>query len=86
MQLVTLQSRYSDQYPDVVSTKAEIAELDEPAHEFSRRVRQPHNSNNPDNPAYITLISQLSGVQTDIAWIKRQIKEAKKMGNIYRQD
>ena len=44
-----------------------------------------HSNNTPDNPAYITLISQLSGVQTDIASIKRQIKEANKMENIYRQ-
>jgi polysaccharide chain length determinant protein (PEP-CTERM system associated) len=86
MQLVTLQSRFSDQYPDVVSTKAEIAKLNKQLMVSAAASDKPRLSNNtPDNPAYITLISQLSGVQTDIASIKRQIKEANKMENIYRQ-
>ena len=86
MLLLKLQSRFSDQYPDVVSTKAEIAELEKQAKNSTGTSNNPgHSDNTPDNPAYITLTSQLSGIQTDIVSVKRQIKEANKMVNIYRQ-
>jgi uncharacterized protein involved in exopolysaccharide biosynthesis len=81
-----LQSRFSDQYPDVVNTKAEIAKLEKQLKDSADTSKSPgHSNNTPDNPAYITLTSQLSGIQTDIVSVKRQIKEAKKMANIYRQ-
>ncbi|MBW2605934.1 MAG: chain-length determining protein [Deltaproteobacteria bacterium] len=86
MQLVRLQSRFSDQYPDVVTTKTEIAKFEKQlkdSADTSDELR--HSDNTPDNPAYITLTSQLSGIQTDIVSVKRQIKEAYKMAAIYRQ-
>jgi protein tyrosine kinase modulator len=86
MQLVKLQSRFSDQYPDVVNTKAEIAKFEKQlkdSADTSDELR--HSDNTPDNPAYITLTSQLSGIQTDIVSVKRQIKEANKMVTIYRK-
>jgi succinoglycan biosynthesis transport protein ExoP len=70
--LLDLTSRYSDAYPDVIKTKAEIAEME-------KRVKPPVAA--PDkspNPAYITLSAQLAGIQSDIDSVKRQIGDLNK--------
>jgi len=72
--LVMLQNRYSDAYPDVNKTKAEIADLE-------RRVgasdKEGPAGSRPDNPVYISMISQLSSVQSDIESVKRLITDTK---------
>ena len=83
VQLVHLESLYSDQYPDVIKTKAEIAEL-------KKRLNASAGGSGlsddpPDNPANITLSAQLSSVQADIESIKRQILESKKTADTYRR-
>jgi len=86
MQLAQLQSRFSEHYPDVVSTKAEIAELEKREKHAPEKSNNPgHSDNTPDNPTYITLSAQLSDVKTDIVSTRRQIKESGKMANLYRQ-
>lgn len=86
MQLVRLESRFSDQYPDVIKTKAEIAKLEKQEKDSPAVSDNPgHTDNTPDNPVYITLAAQLSGVQTDMVSVRRQIKEANKMADVYRQ-
>lgn len=67
--LIELQSQFSDSYPDVVKTKTDI-------HELERQLKKSSPSGNgfkPDNPAYITLASQLSSIQSEIESVKRQI-------------
>ncbi len=60
--------------------------LEKQANNSAGTSKNPGNSDHPpDNPTYITLSAQLSGIQTDMFSIKRQIKEAHKMANIYRQ-
>lgn len=81
--LVQLKSRYSDDYPDVVKVKSEIAELE-------KRIvgGGPGGSNQSekgDNPAYVTLSSQLAGVQSDIESNKRQMKALSRKRDFYRQ-
>ena len=83
VQLVALQARYSDQYPDVKKTSAEIAELEKRLDNTNPESAKAGNS--PDNPAYITLASQLSSTQAEILSIKRQIQEANKLADLYRQ-
>ena len=82
VQLVHLQTRFSDQYPDVIKTKAEIAELE-------KRVGQTGNSgsfDDPlDNPAYITLAAQLSSTRAEIDSVKRQIREANQESDMYQR-
>jgi capsule polysaccharide export protein KpsE/RkpR len=83
VQLVHLKSRFSDQYPDVIKTKAEIAELE-------KRLNASTGGSGlsdapPDNPAYITLASQLSSTRADVESIKRQILESKKTADTYRR-
>ena len=83
VQLVHLQTQFSDQYPDVIKTRAEIAKLEKNLSSSGQAAKQADDA--PDNPAYITLASQLSSARTDIVSIQRQIKEAEKTANMYRQ-
>jgi polysaccharide chain length determinant protein (PEP-CTERM system associated) len=67
--LVFLRARYSDKYPDVIKTKAEIAELE-------RKLKitgEGAIGDKPDNPAYINLASQLASTQSDIDTLKKQV-------------
>jgi len=84
VQLVHLQARYSDKYPDVIKTQAEIAELENRL-KVSKSVLKTNEDNPSDNPAYITLDSQLSSTQAEITSIKKQIKEAEKSADKYRR-
>jgi polysaccharide biosynthesis transport protein len=79
--LVQLQSRVSDKYPDVIKTKVEIEELEKrlksaPAEEdIMPGKRKVAASDQPDNPAYVTLASQLAGTQSDLESVQRQIQD-----------
>jgi polysaccharide chain length determinant protein (PEP-CTERM system associated) len=83
VKLMQLRTRFSDKYPDVIKTKAEIADLE----------KQINNSGNAtgkseglsDNPAYITLSSQLSSTQADIESVKRQIRAYNETADMYRR-
>jgi len=84
VQLVHLQTRYSEQYPDVIKTRAEISELEKRL-KTSKAVLNSKDGDTPDNPAYITLASQLSSTQSEIKSINRQIREAEKTAELYRK-
>ena len=73
LQLAYLKSRFSDEYPDVIKVKAELIEIEKG--ENLRNDESRLTDNRPDNPAYITLASQLAGTQSDIDSIKRQIMD-----------
>jgi len=81
-QLVHLRAQFSDQYPDVIKTRAEIAELEK---QIAQAAIDNGQASGPlDNPAYITLAAQLSGIQVDIVSVKRQIKGANKRAGVFR--
>ena len=82
-QLAHLSARYSDKYPDVIKTKAEIAELEKQRNNSIESSVQANNP--PDNPAYITLAAQLSSTRADIKSVKRQIFEFTKTADTYRR-
>jgi polysaccharide chain length determinant protein (PEP-CTERM system associated) len=83
VELVKLKARFSDEYPDVIKTKAEIERLEQ----------QPANAKTdlqgkgklPENPAYITLASQLSSTRAEIVSIQKQIEGLQKNEDKYRQ-
>ena len=79
-QLVDLRSRFSDEYPDVVKTRAALGELEKRLR--SQRGATPEGA--PDNPAYVTLSSQLAGTRADIESAKRQLGELCKRRDSYR--
>jgi len=69
VKLVNLESRFTDEYPDVKKTKAEIADLEK---KLKTTGQSPIDSK-PDNPAYVTLSAQLSSTRSEVASIRRQI-------------
>jgi polysaccharide chain length determinant protein (PEP-CTERM system associated) len=80
--LISLKSKYSDEYPDVKKTKAEIAELEKKSNYDDVQTNIPKKQ---DNPAYVALDAQLSSIQSEISSVKRQIEDAKKKKNDYSQ-
>jgi len=80
--LVMLSSKYSDSYPDVKKTKKEIAELEERLNAENTNVSVPEQ---PDNPAYVALASELASVQSEIESAKRQLEDLDKRRNEYRR-
>jgi polysaccharide biosynthesis transport protein len=71
-----LRTRFTDQYPDVIKTRAEIAELERQM--AAAKMHRYGGKALPDNPAYIALASQLSSIQAEIESSKAQIEALKK--------
>ena len=76
-----LKSRLTDEHPDVIKTRRELAELTKQL----RATGQDSTDNKPDNPAYIALTSQLAGIKSEINSTKQQIESNKKKMDSYRQ-
>jgi polysaccharide chain length determinant protein (PEP-CTERM system associated) len=74
VQLVALENRFSDQYPDVRNTRAEIARLEKQLSQIDAALSQ-KKAGLPDNPAYITLKAQLSSTTMEIGLLRKKIKE-----------
>jgi polysaccharide chain length determinant protein (PEP-CTERM system associated) len=80
VQLVYLTQRFTEEYPDVKKTRAEIVE-------FEQRVKEAESAASddlPDNPAYITLAAQLAGTKTEIESVQRQLDEMARNADVYR--
>jgi polysaccharide chain length determinant protein (PEP-CTERM system associated) len=83
IQLANLETRFTAEYPDVIKTKEEIKKLEE-------RIKDSGNGAGstdslPDNPAYITLASQLASTQSEIESVKRQITDLTIKAEDYRR-
>jgi polysaccharide chain length determinant protein (PEP-CTERM system associated) len=81
VKLINLESRFTDEYPDVKKTKAEIAELEK---KLKTTGQNPIDSK-PDNPAYVTLSAQLSSVRSEIDSVRRQIGSFEAKRDDYRR-
>jgi len=75
IKLANLKTRYTDQYPDVIAVKAEIQKL---------TAGGSTSSLGGDNPAYITLSSQLASTRAEIASLQRQQEQVESKRNKYR--
>ncbi len=85
VQLITLKTRYSDEYPDVIKTGQEIEKikqrLDAAGIDYSRK----REEDKPENPAYINLSAQLSGTRSEIETVQRMIVINEATAEKYRQ-
>ena len=83
VQLHYLKSRFTEEYPDVVKARAEIAKLE--AQLADPKSGGANGREVPDNPAYITLAAQLSSTQSEIKSIQQQIEGLKATAEGFRQ-
>jgi polysaccharide chain length determinant protein (PEP-CTERM system associated) len=81
VELVHLKSRFTSEYPDVRKTEAEIAKLERQMADGNRS----SGRTKPDNPAYITLASQLSSTRAEIRSIQEQIRGLSEKAETYRR-
>ena len=80
-ELAEKQGKYSDQHPEVKKLKNEIARL-EPAPKTASPARP---VSEPENPAYISLTTQIKGAETDIASLRTQQAGLEDKLQMYRQ-
>ena len=81
--LVSLNARYSAEYPDVIKTKAEIADLEKKLQ--AQGGTEPVVQEKPDNPAYVALAAQLASTQAEIKSVKQQFEDLDQKRDDYRQ-
>ena len=83
VELVRLTKTFSDEYPDVRKTRAEIKHLEEQlaTAEAARKAK----NKLPDNPAYINLKAQLTNAIAEINLVQSQIKELEFSAGEYRR-
>jgi polysaccharide chain length determinant protein (PEP-CTERM system associated) len=81
VKLINLESRFTDEYPDVKKTKTEIAELEK---KLKTSGQNPIDSK-PDNPAYVTLSAQLASTRSEIDSVRRQIATTESKRNDYQR-
>jgi polysaccharide biosynthesis transport protein len=81
VQLVALNQRFSEEHPDVKKTRAEIAQLEERLKTIGAKT----DKGSPDNPAYVTLASQLASTRVDIQTQMRQQEKLIQEANEYRR-
>ncbi len=80
-ELVSMKTRFSDDHPDVIKVRAEIGAMKtKMASDSNGRDSNPEE---PDNPAYVTLASQLASSRSEIKSIHLQIKEFRKTKAMY---
>lgn len=80
-ELAQKQGKYSDEHPDIKKLKNEMARLEQEVEKPSA----PKQVTDPENPAYISLMTQVKAAETDIASLKQQRQAFKEKVQMYRQ-
>lgn len=74
--LVEMQSKYTDDYPDIVSTKHLISQLEAELRAAPSQDNLGGSATIP-NPVYVALQAKLSDAETDVAFQRHNLEEAK---------
>lgn len=83
VQLTAFKQHFSDEHPDVIKTRAEITEIEKNLKDAERIIKE--GGSRPDNPAYITLASQLSSVRTELKSVEAQISDLRQREEKYKR-
>ncbi len=81
LKLANLKSRVSDVYPDVKKLKAEIKAIENQA--AASQQASDAEKTQPDNPAYISISSQLSAIKVEIEGTRKKINQLYQKRNEY---
>ena len=83
LQLINLRTEFSENYPDVVKLKSEIQSLEKSLNASgNQRKKTPQQ---PDNPAYITLSSQLSSLRSEMQLANANIASLEAQKSMYQE-
>ena len=81
LQLANLKSRFSDVYPDVKKLKAEIKAVEEQI--ATSKQTSDAEKKRPDNPAYISISSQLTAITVEVEGARKKINQLHRRRNEY---
>jgi uncharacterized protein involved in exopolysaccharide biosynthesis len=85
-ELATLEEKYSDEHPDVLKLKRQIESLEASADSSARRATLASTAaDNPDNPAYIQLRSQLEAADAEVRSLRTKKEDLRKKRDDYEQ-
>lgn len=84
VRLINLRQHCSEEHPDIVKCRSEIAQIEESLGQGPRETRA--SSRRPDNPAYIALDSELAGVRTEIRSSRAQLSDLRERLSGYRHN
>jgi polysaccharide biosynthesis transport protein len=87
IELINLKARVSDEHPDVIKTRREIVDLEKQI-SIARPGRESSSDAAPidsDNPAFVTLNTQLASTGFEIESIHRQIQDLNQRARQYSQ-
>lgn len=84
-ELATTREKYSDEHPDVRKLNRQIAALEDSLKSSSAPSARPQIQKSPDNPAYVTLQSQLLSSSSEIKSLKQQREDLLKKLEDYEQ-
>ncbi len=77
-ELAQKKQKYTAEHPDVVALEGKIETLNKELAEVKNKPAEDYYKEQPDNPIYITIQSQIAGVESEIKSIKTQRKEVLK--------
>jgi polysaccharide biosynthesis transport protein len=80
-ELAQKQGKYSDQHPEVKKLKNEIAQLEQAPESVSPSTKVTE----PENPAYISLTTQIKAAEADVASLRSQQAGLREKLQMYRQ-
>ncbi|TCV83420.1 Wzz/FepE/Etk N-terminal domain-containing protein [Sulfurirhabdus autotrophica] len=80
--LAMMNEKYSEDHPDVIKLKKSIASLEE-SYKKAMAAGETPKFKKPENPAYISLQSQLESVNSDLNSLKRKLADLKAKMNSY---
>ena len=83
VELVFMTNRFSEEYPDVIKTRAEIAELEKQLAEEEKTRKKSERP--PDNPPYINLAARLASIQSEIISTQRKIESLNRTADEYKR-
>jgi len=84
VRLINLRQHYSEEHPDIVKCRSEIAQIEESLGQEPQGARV--SRRRPDNPAYIALDSELAGVCTEIRSSEAQLSDLRERLSGYRRN
>ncbi len=78
--LINLKTRFTDEHPDVIMTKVEIAAQER---RIEAIAKEGTTKSSPETPIEMHLTAQLANIRSDINSVKRQIDDVNAKRNVY---